>query len=107
MMFAVGQLRISVRPATDADFRGATELLERLDLPEEALETLCRLARLDEQPFVDAGGWSAHVELDATALLVRAREGRWTIYGDDDAMPAARRLHGLIGTTGDGWDLDR
>jgi hypothetical protein len=103
----MGQLRISVRPASDAEFNGAGELLERLDLPEEALETLCRLARFDEAPFLDEGGWSAHVELDGTPLLVRARQGRWTIYGDDDAMPAARRLHGLIGTSGEDSDLDR
>ena len=90
----MGQLRISVRPATDAEFTGAAELLERLDLP-------------DEKPFLDEGGWSAHVELDASPLLLRAREGRWTIYGDDDAMPAARRLHGLLGGSAGGWDLDR
>jgi hypothetical protein len=106
----VGQLRISVHPASDDDFAGAEELLERLDLPDEALENLCRLARLDEEPFLDGGGWSARVELDSTKLLVRARVGRWTIYAapdTDDAMHAARRLHGLIGATADGWDLDR
>jgi hypothetical protein len=103
----VGQLRIDVRPATDADFAGAGELLERLDLPEEALETLCRLSRLEEAPFLDEGGWSARVELDGSPLLLRAREGRWTIYGDDEAMPAARRLHGLLGGSTEGWDLDR
>jgi hypothetical protein len=106
----VGQLRISVHPASDADFAGAEELLERLDLPEEALENLCQLTRLDEQPFLEEGGWSARIELDAANLLVRAREGRWTIYaaaGESDAMQAARRLHGLIGATAEGWDLDR
>ena len=106
----VGQLRISVYPAGDADFVGAEELLERLDLPDEALENLSQLTRLDEEPFLDEGGWSARIELDGSTLLVRAREGRWTIYaapGADDAMHAARRLHGLIGATADGWDLDR
>jgi hypothetical protein len=110
---AVGQLRISVQPATDADFAGAEELLERLDLPDEALANLCRLARLDEAPFRESDGWSARIELDRTPLCVRAREGRWTIYaapGAEDAMEAARRLHGLIGGSpeqDDGWDLDR
>jgi hypothetical protein len=106
----VGQIRISVQPAGDADFTGAEELLERLDLPEEALENLCRVARLDDEPLRDGDGWSARIELDRTPLLVRAREDRWTIYapaGASDAMEAARRLHGLIGATADGWDLDR
>jgi hypothetical protein len=104
---AVGQLRISVQPAVEADFAAAEELLERLDLPDEALENLCRLARLDEEPFREPDGWSARVELDRTPLLVRARQDRWTICGAEDAMEAARRLHGLIGVSAEGWDLDR
>jgi hypothetical protein len=110
MVRFVGQLRISVQPAAKGDFDGAEDLLERLDLPEEALENLCRLARLDEEPFRDQEGWSARVELDATPLLLAARNGRWAIYaqpGVDGAMLAARRLHGLIGATAEGWDLDR
>jgi hypothetical protein len=110
MVRGVGQIRISVQPAVEADFAAAEELLERLDLPDEALANLCRIARLDEEPFQEPDGWSARIELDRTPLLVRAREGRWTIYaaaGADDAMLAARRLHGLIGDTGEGWDLDR
>jgi hypothetical protein len=104
---AVGQLRISVQPAVEADFEAAEELLERLDLPDEALENLCRLARLDEETFRVPDGWSARVELDRTPLLVRARQDRWTIYGAEDGMEAARRLHGLIGVSAEGWDLDR
>jgi hypothetical protein len=108
----VGQLRITVTPARDSDFTGAEELLERLDLPDEALANLCRLARLDEESFLEGadGGWSARVELDGATLLLRARDGRWTIYAapdSEDAMLPARRLHGLIGGTADGWDLDR
>lgn len=106
----MGQLRISVEPASEADFAAAEELLERLDLPEEALGNLCKLARLDEEPFRDGEGWRARIELDQTPLLVRADKDRWTIYaapGAEDAMLAARRLHGLIGGTADGWDLDR
>jgi len=99
-----------VHPASDADFADAEELLERLDLPDEALTNLCRLARLDETPFLDEGGWSARVELDGTPLRIRARDGRWSILaapGAEDAMLEARRLHGLIGATSEGWDLDR
>ncbi len=103
-----------MEPAEAAQFEMAEELLERLDLPDEALENLCRLARLDEElfrePNDDPGGWSARVELDGSVLLLRARGGRWTIYaapGETDGMAAARRLHGLIGATADGWDLDR
>jgi hypothetical protein len=112
----VGQLRISVRPAQPAELMGAEELLERLDLPDAALENLCRLARLDEAPFRDAdapegeAGWTARVELDGSALLLQARGTRWTIYaapGESDGMAAARRLHGLIGEQSEGWDLDR
>lgn len=103
----MGQLRITVSPAGDGDLIGAEELLERLELPDEALENLCRLARLDEEPFRDPGGWSARIELDASHLVLRARDGRWTIYaaaGEHDGMAAARRLHGLIGTGGDDDD---
>jgi hypothetical protein len=106
----VGQIRISVHPADEADFDGAEELLERLDLPEEALANLCRIARLDEEPLRHGEGWRARVELDRTPLLVRVQDGRWAIYaaaGAADAMEAARRLHGLIGATADDWDLDR
>jgi hypothetical protein len=110
----VGQLRISVQPAAEADFASAEELLERLDLPDEALVNLCRLARLDEEPFRHGDGWSARVEIDQTPLLLRAEGSRWTIFaapGAEDAMLAARRLHGLIGAPpedrNDGWDLDR
>jgi hypothetical protein len=108
----VGQLRIVVRPAQPAEVDGAEELLERLDLPDAALENLCRLARLDEEPFQnpDGDGWTARVELDGSALLVQARGARWTIYaaaGETDGMAAARRLHGLIGAQSEGWDLDR
>src|SRR5262249_55546097 len=110
MLPFVGQIRISVKPASDADLEPAEELLERLDLADEALTNLCRLARLDEEAFLEPEGWSAQVELDGTLLFLRARQGRWTIYappGAEDAMLTARRLHGLIGGTPEGWDLDR
>ncbi|HUS66219.1 MAG TPA: hypothetical protein VMZ28_16815 [Kofleriaceae bacterium] len=101
-------------PAGDADFDGAEELLDRLDLPDAALANLARLVAAGEAPFSDGGGdgWAARVEVDGTALLVRGDTARWAIYlpagaDDADAMHAARKLHGLLGEQGDGWDLDR
>lgn len=103
---------IVATPAGDADFDGAEALLDRLDLPDAALANLSRLAAGGKEPFGGDDRWAARVEVDGTALLVRGDEARWAIYlppgaDDGDAMHAARKLHGLLGEQGDGWDLDR
>jgi hypothetical protein len=110
MVRPVGQLRITVEPAQESDFVGAEELLERLAQPAEALENLCRIARVDESQLIEGEGWCARIHLDNTWLLVRTHGATWTIYAaasEPDAMLAARRLHGLIGERPEGWDLDR
>jgi hypothetical protein len=94
----------------DAAFVDAEELLERLDLAEEALANLLRLGGCKEAELRRPEGWAAQVSVDGTALLLRADGERWSIYAradEEDAMLAARKLHGLIGEKSEGWDLDR
>jgi hypothetical protein len=98
---------LTVRAVETAELETGEALLERLDLPEEALENLARLGGVDEASLRVGGGWAARVELDGAALIVLADGDRWAIRGGDEAMFAARKLHGLIGAQADGWDLDR
>jgi hypothetical protein len=93
----------------------AEPIYERLDLPAEALANLARLASLDEARLLVPGGWAARVTVAGTEVLVRGdagEAGRWSILAppgadDADAALAARKLHGLLGAVGEGWDLDR
>jgi len=89
----------------------ADPLIERLDLPDEALANLSRLSGVDEEELRDGTRWTARVELDGTRLLVGSDGARWSIAfdgGDEaEAALAARRLHGMLGALGEGWDDDR
>ena len=88
-------------------FSGAEALLEDLPGAEAALERLAELPgaeRLGPDRF--------RVDVRGTTVLVRALGESWEILapaGADlsDAMSAARRLHGWVGSAPEGWDLDR
>jgi NAD(P)H-hydrate repair Nnr-like enzyme with NAD(P)H-hydrate epimerase domain len=76
------------------------------------LGNLVALAAVEAAALGVEAAWRARVTLDGTALLIVADEDRWSILapaGDDagNAMMAARRLHGILGTAAAGWDLDR
>lgn len=91
---------------------GVEPLLDRLDLPEEALANLAHLSGVDAEAFREGDGWAAQVELDGDTLWIAGVTDRWRIAlpaGADeaDAARTARRLHGLLGAIGEGWDLDR
>jgi hypothetical protein len=103
---------LSASPLDDRALAGAEPLLEDLDLAAAALDNLAARLGVDEAGLLRDDGWGARVEVDGVTVLVRARGDRWSIYnpagGDEaDGMLAARRLHGLLGAFGDGWDLDR
>jgi hypothetical protein len=96
----------------DRELVGAEVLLEGLAFAGDALANLGRLAVADIGALGIEAAWRARVTLDGTVLLIVADEGRWSILapaGGDvgDAMMAARRLHGILGTAAEGWDLDR
>jgi hypothetical protein len=104
--------RFTATPLRQAELDEAEPLLERLDLPDDALANLARLAATGEERFRSTTGWAARVELDGTVVLLHGDGARWAIYlppgaDDADAMHAARKLHGLLGEQGEGWDLDR
>ncbi len=103
---------LSASPVDDEAFTGAEAILERLDLAEEALANLSRIACTDEDRFLRGDGWAARVDLDDTIVLLRSDGERWEILappGSDeaDAALAARKLHGLLGATVGTWDHDR
>jgi hypothetical protein len=98
-------------PCDPGAFEGAEPLIERLDQPEEALARLGELG-MGTGVVAAGGGWWASVSVDGTPVLVAADAETWGIYApvgadEADAMLAARRLHGLLGTMPGGWDLDR
>ena len=95
-----------------AAFERAETVLDRLDLPDSALENLCELVKAEPGTFLTGDHWAAALEVDDTPLLVRGDRAHWAIYApsgvdESDAALAARTLHGLLGEKGEGWDLDR
>jgi hypothetical protein len=97
--------------ARKASLSGEEEaLLENLPSAEGVRE---RLAELTGLALDDAGeAWTARVDLDGTTLFLRAAGTVWDVLvapGADlsVAMSTARRLHGLLGEKGEGWDDDR
>jgi hypothetical protein len=88
-------------------------ILDKLDLPDDALANLARLAGVDEDSLrTDSDSWCARVELGPDVLWVAGDARTWRIAGppgadESDAARAARKLHGLLGEMSEGWDLDR
>src|SRR5262249_17117960 len=99
-------------PASPDDFADSLLLLDRLEFSEAARENLAALSGLPEEAFGSPLRWAAQVEVLGTALLLTADGGRWEIQApagadEAEAMLAARRIHGMLGEKGEGWDLDR
>ena len=105
-------MKVTAGALSPSAIEGAEPIYERLDLASAALENLARQTGLAEEIFVSGEGWAARVDVGGTEVWLRAEEGRWSIFappGSDESEVAlaARRLHGLLGEQGDGWDLDR
>lgn len=105
-------LALRAGPLAAAALGQVEPILEGLDLPEAALGNLAHLAGLDEDELRGTDGWSARVELGPDVLWVAGDARSWRIAAppgadESDAARAARRLHGMLGEIGEGWDLDR
>jgi len=103
---------MKARPATEEEVRSAELLFGELDLPEQALSRIAELSDRAEETFRRPGGWAALIDHDGTALLVVSHDERWSFAcpadtDEADAMQAARKLHGVIASQAEGWDLDR